>query len=512
MRTYETTFLVIGSGIAGLTFALRVSEKYPVLVVTKSELWDTNTQKAQGGIAVAVAEDDTWELHEEDTLRAGGGLCDRKAVRFLVQNARPRMEWLISIGARFDPAGEESLPRLSLAQEGGHSRRRIVHRADQSGREIERALIEAVRKKDNIQLWEYSFCEALCMKDQRCTGAIIRPKDQPPTHVVSSATLLATGSCCQVYRFTTNPPIATGDGIALADAVGAHITHMEFIQFHPTTLYHRKMRGFLITEAVRGAGAILRTIHGRRFMFDYDPRGELAPRDIVARAIHNEILKEGVPFVHLDMTHLSEKVIKEQFPMIRETLLSLGIDITRDPIPVVPAAHYQCGGVVTDLNGRTNIPGLYAAGEVANTGVHGANRLASNSLLEALVFGYSAGEHAKEHADTPVKGEPVYPRIPTVHPTEQEGLTRRLRRIMWEKVGIVRSNRGLRHAEEELHEMRETLRPAPDFFVKGREAANMLQCGLLITQQARERKFNVGLHYNVDLPPMPAEEALPKEV
>ncbi len=498
--------MVIGSGIAGLTFALRCAEHGSVLVVTKSELSDTNTAQAQGGIAVAVGEDDSWSLHEEDTIEAGGGLCDPEAVRFLMQNARLRMEWLIGVGAQFDPPGERSLAGLSLGREAGHSRSRIVHRSDQSGMEIERALAAAVRAQPRITTWEYAFCEALCLRDGRCTGAVMRPKEAAAIEVRSRATLLAAGSCCRAYRFTTNPPIATGDGVGLASSAGASIENMEFIQFHPTTLYHRRLRSFLITEAVRGEGAILRTIHGRRFMYDYDQRGELAPRDVVARAIHAETLREGVPFVHLDMTHLPAEHVKRKFPMILGTLAELGIDIIREPIPVVPAAHYQCGGVTTDLHGRTSIAGLYAAGEVANTGVHGANRLASNSLLEALGFAWSASEHASANPGSIEPGEPAVSKVPVVGPIDREGVVRRLRRIMWEKVGIVRRHRALRHADEEIQEMIETVKPTDAFYVRGAEAANLLECGRLIVKAARERTFNVGLHYNQDLGP-PSEWA-----
>lgn len=495
----ETDFLVIGSGIAGLTFALKAAAHGKVIVVTKSELSDTNTSWAQGGVAAAVGEGDSWELHEEDTLIAGAGLCKEEAVRFLVQDARPCLEWLIEIGARFDYLPGSALPQLQLGREGGHSRSRIVHHADQSGWEIERALTEAVRKEANVRLMEYTFCEALCEKDGRCTGAMMRPKDAESVEIRSRTTMLATGSCCQIYRFTTNPPIATGDGIGLASALGAKIENMEFIQFHPTTLYHREARNFLITEAVRGEGAILRTIHGRRFMFDYDPRGELAPRDIVARAIHSEILKEGVPFVHLDMTHLDSKLIQERFPTVFEKLRSLGIDPMRDPIPVVPAAHYQCGGIATDLAGKSSVAGLYAAGEVASTGVHGANRLASNSLLEALVFATSAANDAAASKQSVADGEPRRLKLSIVRKLEVDGIVRRLKRIMTEHVGIVRNNLGLRHASESVEALSEEAGQDDHFHVKGAEAASMLECARIVVRQARERSVNVGLHYNSDL-------------
>lgn len=499
METVECDYLVIGSGIAGLTFALRAAEHGKTIVSTKAALHDSNTRWAQGGVAAAVGADDSWQLHEDDTLKAGGGLCDPEAVRFLVQNAVPRLEWLISLGARFDLADEGGLPTLRLGREGGHSRSRIVHAADQTGWEIERALVEALPTLDNLQVLDFTFCEGLALDDSGCSGAVLQPRGKSPFRVRAKATCIATGSCCRVYRFTTNPPIATGDGVALAAAAGARIENMEFIQFHPTTLYHRSRRGFLVSEAVRGAGGILRTIHGRRFMFDYDPRGELAPRDIVARAIHAEILKEGVPFVHLDTTHLPPADITEQFPNIYKTLLDLGIDMAREPIPVVPAAHYQCGGIRTDLHAHTSIPGLYAAGEVASTGVHGANRLASNSLLEALVFGYAGAEHAAASERTPGHGVSCPPLIPPVAPLGREGILRRLRQAMWERVGIVRRTRSMQIAQEIIEDLVGETQPDERFSVSGTEAANQLVCARIIVEQALARKENVGLHYNEDL-------------
>ncbi|MGI8924847.1 MAG: L-aspartate oxidase [Fimbriimonadales bacterium] len=505
METLECDFLVIGSGIAGLTFALRCAPHGRVIIVTKSELSDSNTSYAQGGMAAAVGEDDSLLLHVEDTLIAGAGLCDPTAVQFLVRHAEDRLEWLIDIGAQFDL--DEG--GLSLGREGGHSRNRIVRRADQTGWEIERALTSATMNEKRIRVLDYAFCEALEMADGRCTGAVVRKKDWDPMRIVSRSTCLATGSCCQVYRFTTNPPIATGDGIGLAAAVGAKIENMEFIQFHPTTLYHRSRRGFLISEAARGEGAILRTVHGRRFMLDYDPRAELAPRDIVARAIHAETLKEGVPYVHLDMTHIPAKKIKAEFPFISETLAGLGIDVARDPIPVVPAAHYQCGGVKTDLNGQTSIEGLYAAGEVTCTGVHGANRLASNSLLEAVVFGWSAADHAASSQAASAPGEAATPSVPVVGRGIVDGVLRGLRRTMWEGVAIVRRTRGLKHAHDAIEGIIDEVGEGSEFYVGGAEAANLIECARQIVEGALDRKINVGLHYNADLGPpwgSPAQE------
>lgn len=504
MERLECDFLVIGSGIAGLTFALRSAPAGRVVVVTKSELADANTAHAQGGMAAPVGEGDSLDLHVQDTLVAGAGLCDPEAVEFLVRNAEDRLKWLIDLGAVFD---KTDLDVLSLGLEGGHSRNRIVRRADQTGWEIERALTVAVRAEPAIQVIEYGFAEALL---SGCGGAIVHVKGAPSVEIHARATCLATGSCCRVYRFTTNPAIATGDGIALSAAIGAEMENMEFIQFHPTTLYHRDRRGFLITEAARGEGAILRNLNGRRFMYDYDPRGELAPRDIVARAIHSETQKSGVPFVHLDMTHLAPKVIQKEFPFINETLLGLGLDMTREPIPVVPAAHYQCGGVKTNLHGATSVERLYAAGEVACTGVHGANRLASNSLLEAVVFGWSAAEHAAS-AQGDRGGEPAARTVPIVGRNQSDGIARRLRKTMWDNVGIVRRNRGLEQAQVDIEEMIEEIELGQEFYVGGAEVANLLECGRQIVTAAQRRCVNVGLHYNADLGPM-TESAVPQPI
>jgi L-aspartate oxidase len=505
VETLRCDFLVVGSGIAGLTFAQRCAPHGKVIVVTKAELADANTSYAQGGIAAAIGEGDSLDLHVQDTLTAGAGLCDVRAVEFLVHKAEERVRWLIDIGAQFD---KTDLDVLSLGLEGGHSRNRILRRADQTGWEIERALTVAVRNEPNIRVIEYGFAEALLAGDARCTGALVHIKGAPSARINARATCLATGSCCRVYRFTTNPEIATGDGIGLATAIGAQLENMEFIQFHPTTLYHREKRGFLITEAARGEGAILRNLQGRRFMFDYDERGELAPRDIVARAIHSETQKSGVPFVHLDMTHLDPEKIGHEFPFISETLLKLGIDVTREPIPVVPAAHYQCGGVKTDLAGQTNVKGLYAAGEVACTGVHGANRLASNSLLEAVVFAWSASEHALADSQDIRSGEPQRSKIPTVGRLQADGIARRLKKTMWDNVGIVRKNRGLDIAADDIEEMIEEIEP-DDFYVTGAETANLLECGKQIVHAAKMRKANVGLHYNADLGPLSESDGLP---
>ncbi|MCS7300305.1 MAG: L-aspartate oxidase, partial [Fimbriimonadales bacterium] len=395
----EYDFLVLGSGIAGLTFALNAAPHGSVAILTKKQRSESNTNYAQGGIAAAIGADDSWELHLQDTLIAGAGLCDRAAVEVLVKNGPRLIHWLIELGAQFDRTPDGN---IALGKEGGHSRNRIIHAADHTGYEIERTLLIAARKTPHITILEHYQALDLIIENGACAGVqVLDTLTGDLFEIRAKATLLATGGCGQVYLHTSNPLIATGDGIAMAWRAGAVIANMEFIQFHPTTLYHTDAPSFLISEAVRGEGGILRRRDGYRFMPDYDPRAELAPRDIVARAIDAELKKTGDPCVYLDITHLDPEFIKHRFPTIYHTCLQYGVDITKEPIPVVPAAHYTCGGVWTDLNGRTTIPRLYACGEVAYTGVHGANRLASNSLLEALVFAERAAQHATTRLDEP---------------------------------------------------------------------------------------------------------------
>lgn len=490
-------FLVIGSGLAGLSFALRASQYGRVCVLTKGDVTDSNTSWAQGGIAAAIGEADSWELHEQDTLIAGAGLCDPAAVRFLVQNAPGSIHWLLSLGARFDEADGD----LALGREGGHSRNRIVHHADKTGWEIERVVVEAVRQNPKIEVFPHTYVTQLLMEDGRCVGAQAQVADEEvPRNFAARAVLLATGGCGRMYTHTTNPRVATADGIALAHLAGAKIANMEFMQFHPTTLFHPKMRSFLITEAVRGVGGTLRNHLGRRFMYDYDERLELAPRDVVARAIEAEMKKQETWCVYLDMTHLSPELIRHEFPTIHERLASIGLEIEKDWIPVVPAQHYSCGGVVTDLEGRTTLPGLYAAGEVASTGVHGANRLASNSLLEALVFATAAADAAKD--------DPAYSGRPSADPlacaTEAESIRIRtaVRHTMTQNVGIVRSDAGLKEAKEELVSLSRDYKRASTapFSPHPLETRNLVIAASMVVQGAIARRTNVGLHYNEDNP------------
>jgi L-aspartate oxidase len=479
MTESRSRFLVIGSGLAGLTFALEASKHGDVTILTKAQVTDANTSYAQGGIAAAVGEADSWKMHEEDTLVAGDGLCDPEAVRFLVTQAPDAIEWLASLGARFDLADDGD---FSLGREGGHSRNRIVHHLDKTGWEVERAVVSAVRKNSRIQVVEHAFVTHLLMNEGRCRGAAVWIDGLGERTYLADATMLATGGCGKVYLHTTNPDVATGDGIGLADAVGARIENMEFMQFHPTTLYHSQSRSSLITEAVRGVGGTLRNHLGRRFMGDYDSRLELAPRDVVARAIEAEMKKLSTWCVYLDMTHLDPQLIAAEFPTIQSKLQAIGIDVTRDWIPVVPAQHYSGGGVVTDLSGQTSVPGLFAAGEVASTGVHGANRLASNSLLEALVFARSAAVSAVVEADA-------------------VRIRKAIQHLMTEEVGIVRTNQGLASMAEMVTSLGAEYEAAKtaSFSRYSRETWNLLKVARHTVDGACARKKNVGLHYNSDL-------------
>lgn len=513
MKQYD--FIVLGSGSAGLTFALRVCKIGRVALITKKESTDSNTNWAQGGIAAVMSPEDDFNLHIEDTLIAGAGLCDLEAVKVLVTEGPDRIRDLIDAGAQFSRTSEGE---LSFGREGGHSRRRIIHTADLTGREVENTLVNEVRNHPSIDVLEHHFAIDFIIQNGRCTGAyILDALTGKVEQYIAPITLLATGGLGQIYRFTTNPTIATGDGVAMAWRVGAEIRDMEFIQFHPTSLYHPDAKSFLISEAVRGEGAILRRKDGYAFMQDYDERKELAPRDIVARAIDSEVKKSGDDCVYLDLTHLPPDEIRSHFPSINARCLSYGIDITTDWIPVIPAAHYSCGGVKTDLDGRTCIDGLYACGEAASTGIHGANRLASNSLLEAMVFGKRAADHALDHHGTLAKSMPeptgnddlpsgmTYPPpwAGYADPRVVESMKHRVQTVMHKYVGIVRSNIRLQNAAEGL----KALRADADPVMRGHkmsdalmELRNMLDVAELVVQSARLRHESRGLHYNVDYP------------
>jgi L-aspartate oxidase len=511
MPNYD--YLVLGSGSAGLTFALQVCGHGSVALITKKERTDSNTNWAQGGIAGVMGEDDSVELHVDDTLIAGAGLCNEEAVRVLVREGPDRIRDLIALGADFsrNESGE-----LALGREGGHSRRRIIHTADLTGHEVERTLIEAVRAHPEIHVLEHQYAIDLILDDGVCRGAYVL--DEATGRVepyLAKATLLATGGAGEVYRFTTNPTIATGDGVAMAWRAGAEIANMEFIQFHPTSLYHPDAKSFLISEAVRGEGGILRRKDGTAFMPEYDARRDLAPRDIVARAIDSEIKKTGDDCVYLDVTGVPADEVKSHFPTIYARCLSYGIDITVDWIPVVPAAHYSCGGVRTDLNGRTSIGRLYAAGEVACTGVHGANRLASNSLLEALVYSRRAAGDALAQANgqalpagAALFAEPAG-RVDEVDLDHVRALRHRLQTVMQKYVGIVRTDSRLAKAGAAIDVLRAETAPLVQDCVltdHAFELRNMIDVASLIVRCAQKRKESRGLHYNLDHPGMRDEE------
>src|SRR5262244_32220 len=396
---FKFDYLVIGGGVAGLSFALEAAQQGSVAVLTKRARHEGSTQYAQGGIASVLSSDDSFEQHVQDTLMAGAGLCKREAVEVTVREGPEQLRRLVALGAVFDrnAAGE-----FDLTREGGHSKRRIVHAGDITGREVERALLQACDDTKKVTFFQNTTAIDLIRGgvagrgQSRCVGAYALLQNEAIETFLARATVLASGGAGKVYLYTTNPDVATGDGVAMAYRAGAEIGNMEFYQFHPTCLYHPEAKNFLISEALRGEGGKLRLRNGAPFMQRYDPRGELAPRDIVARAIDSELKRTGDDFVLLDMTHLGRAFLIERFPNIYETCKAFGIDMAVQPIPVVPAAHYQCGGVSTDLDGRTSVPGLFAVGEVAHTGLHGANRLASNSLLEGLVFGHRAARAAAE--------------------------------------------------------------------------------------------------------------------
>lgn len=519
MRVRESDFLVIGSGIAGLLAAIKLSDLGTVNLVTKKERGESSTNYAQGGIAVPLGEGDSVELHVKDTLETGCGLSRPEVVELVIGQGPPCLKQLIGMGVSFstDQAGDAA--SLDLGKEGGHSARRIVHTKDHTGRAIETALLERARSTGKIEILENHLAVDLLLDSRRlgkpvepdrCWGAYVMDAiDHSITPFVAKVTLLASGGAGKVYLYTSNPDIATGDGIAMAYRGGARVSNLEFVQFHPTCLYHPRAKSFLISEAVRGEGAILRTLEGEAFMGRYHPRGDLAPRDTVARAVDTEMKRRGDKHVLLDLSPIGEAKIKERFPHIYETCLEYGIDITRRPVPVVPAAHYMCGGVVTDLKGRSNIEGLLCAGEVACTGLHGANRLASNSLLEALVFADVTAETAGEI----IAGKSVP--LPGVEPWRDEGTAPvrevvffdhdwdQVRRLMWDYVGIVRSDQRLAIARRRIRLLREQIEEyyrkyelTPDLI----ELRNIALVGELIIRSAQMRRESRGLHYNTDCP------------
>jgi L-aspartate oxidase len=512
-------YLVLGSGIAGLTFALKVAGHGRVAIVTKKDRAESNTNYAQGGIASVTSKEDTFELHVRDTLAAGAGLCKEAVVRNIVEDGPAAIAELIDLGMKFsqrEAPSEDGGKELDLGREGGHSKRRILHAKDVTGREIERALLVAVSHQPNIEIFENHIAIDLITSqklgyvgENRCLGAYVFDKRANRVWTFTApVTLLATGGCGKVYLYTTNPDIATGDGVAMAFRAGAPIANMEFVQFHPTCLYHPKAKSFLISEAVRGEGGVLKTLAGHEFMNAYHPLKSLAPRDVVARAIDNEMKKAGAEHVWLDITHKPARFIINRFPNIYQTCLSFGLDITKDPIPVVPAAHYQCGGVVTAVDGQTDIPGLYAVGEVACTGLHGANRLASNSLLEALVCAQRAAKKVTTNP-APAIGNISIPLWQSGQATNADELVvvshnwDEIRRLMWDYVGIVRTNKRLQRAQKRLANLQEEIREYYwNFTVTADllELRNIATVAELIVQCASRRPESRGLNYNLDFP------------
>lgn len=523
MREFD--FVVVGSGIAGLSFALKAARHGSVAIVTKRSAPESNTAWAQGGVACVMSDEDSFDQHIADTMDAGAGLCKEEVVRTIVSEGPERMRELMDWGVQFDINGANGGRALDLGREGGHTQRRILHHGDTTGREISQQLLERARETLSITFFEQHFAVDLVTAgklgfatEDRCLGLYVL--DEKTGDVItfrSDRVILATGGCGRVYQYTTNPSVATGDGVAMAWRAGATISNMEFIQFHPTCLYHPKLKNFLISEAMRGEGGVLTGADGNEFMQKYDPRKSLAPRDIVARAIDREIKKTGSPCVYLDITGKPRDFLHERFPNIWQTCLDAGIDISKDPIPVVPAAHYQCGGVRTDVNGATSLRGLYAIGEVGCTGLHGANRLASNSLLEGAVVAHRAASDILRRSPL---GQPHLtdydvPAWRAGNVTDVDELVviyhnwDEIRRLMWDYVSIVRTGKRLQRAATRLRNLQ---REVQEFYWNFKittellELRNLVQVAALIVDSAQSRRESRGLHYTLDFPEPDARE------
>ncbi len=507
---------IVGTGLGGLATALKLNSNLRVALITKGQILSGASPWAQGGIAATIDDPESVESHISDTCIAGDGLCDISVVRHVVENSSEALDWLQAQGVSFtvDP---EDPSKPHMTREGGHSIRRIAHVADHTGASIQEALIKNLKERDNIELFEQHMAVDLIVGDSpaRCQGlyALNVQSDEVVT-INASHVVLATGGAGKVYLYTTAPDGASGDGIAMAWRAGCRVSNMEFTQFHPTCLFHPHAKSFLISEAVRGEGGKLRLPDGHRFMLDHDQRAELAPRDVVARAIDAELKRHGIDCVYLDITHKDANLLREHFPMIHDRCLELGIDITKDPIPVVPAAHYTCGGVVVDAHGRTDLPGLFCIGEASYTGLHGANRLASNSLLECLVYAETAATYINNE-------EPINP--PSAHDWDESKVGdadelvvitnnwEEMRRFMWNYMGIVRTDRRLMRAarriellEEEIHHHYANYRVSKDLL----EMRNLLTCAKLMVQSARLRRESRGIHFSIDTP-QTAPVALP---
>ncbi|MCK9505947.1 MAG: L-aspartate oxidase [Porticoccaceae bacterium] len=512
-KYYRHDVLVVGSGAAGASLALRLANNYRVAVLSKSSMHSGSTWYAQGGVAAVLDTEDSVESHIQDTLIAGAGLCHQDSVRFTVENGPDVINWLVEQGMDFTK--NQDTGEYHLTREGGHSHRRILHTADATGKAVSSTLTEKLNAHPNIEIFEDHFVVDLITqsdrnsKKLRCSGAYILDKTCDQVKVfLAKAVVLASGGASKVYLYSSNPDGASGDGIAAAWRKGCRVANMEFNQFHPTCLFHPQARSFLLTEALRGEGAYLRLPNGERFMSKFHEMSELAPRDIVARAIDHEMKRLGADCVYLDITHRPAEFIDNHFPTVKSECLKYGIDITRDQVPVVPAAHYTCGGVLTDLNGRTDLKNLYAIGETAFTGLHGANRMASNSLLECLVFAWSAAEHIQQIMDTIPEpaAAPPWDESRVTHSDEDVVISHNwdeLRRFMWDYVGIVRTGKRLERAE---HRIRMLQKEIQEYYSNYKISSDLLELrnlalvAELIIRSASQRKESRGLHYTLDYP------------
>lgn len=513
---HQSDVLIIGSGAAGMTLALKLSKSLSVTMLCKDEPQEGSSYYAQGGVAAVLDEYDSYQSHVEDTLEAGAGLCHRDVVEFTVERSDAVIDWLVDLGVRFDMfENQDGTEEFHLTQEGGHSHRRVIHAADATGREIVQCLSARLATHDNINIQSQYVAvdlitrEKIGLKGKDCLGAYALNLDTDQVELFRARfVVLATGGASKVYLYTSNPDTASGDGIAMAWRAGCRVSNLEFNQFHPTCLYHPDAKSFLITEALRGEGAKLILPNGHRFMPDFDERAELAPRDIVARAIDHEMKRLGCDCVYLDISHKDEEFIQSHFPNIHARCLSLGIDMTQEPIPIVPAAHYTCGGIVTDTNGLTDLPNLYAIGETSCTGLHGANRMASNSLLECMVFGESAALHinAQQQDSASVPAIPSWDDTLVTNSDEDVIISHNwdeLRRFMWDYVGIVRTDKRLQRArrrvqllQQEVSEYYSNYQVSSDLI----ELRNLIQVADLMIQCAIRRKESRGLHYTLDYP------------
>jgi len=525
-REHQCDVLVVGSGAAGLSLALRVAEHAKVIVLSKGPRSEGSTYYAQGGIAAVFDEADSVESHVEDTQIAGAGICEEETVQFIAENAKECVQWLIDGGVPFDK--EESKddngdPKYHLTREGGHSHRRILHAADATGMAMQTSLQDNVHNHPNIEIFERHNALDLITEDKiggqkdKVIGAYIWNRNKEHVETVRAKfVVLATGGASKVYQYTSNPDVSSGDGIAIAWRAGCRVANMEFNQFHPTCLFHPEARNFLLTEALRGEGAYLRRPDGSRFMQDFDERGELAPRDVVARAIDFEMKRLGADCMFVDISHKPEEFITAHFPMIHTRLMDLGIDMTKEPIPIVPAAHYTCGGVMVDKQGQTDLTNLYAIGEVSYTGLHGANRMASNSLLECVVYAWSAAKHILDNIDdTEIPSSPPAWDESQVSNSDEEVIIQHnwheLRLFMWDYMGIVRTDKRLERAlrriqmlQQETHEYYSHFKVSNNLL----ELRNLLQVAELMVRCAMQRKESRGLHYTLDYPEL-AEDSGP---